>query len=222
MSAWSWKQTAAEEILDIVNARASLRFHLNDVFAREAVFQRRFPRNRHVREKIRQTLQRLRDSGFLDFLGGANYQVRASYGELELEFAREGETGIEIPETRTLLRRVRLRNTLLAADMKRRYDNVCQVCRETVRLSNCTYAESHHIRPLGSPHDGPDVEGNILVVCPNHHVMFDRGALVIDPLSLLVAHIAGAIEPRRLLLHSWHVLNRRYLEYHSQQIYGKV
>jgi len=222
MSDWSWKQTAAEEILDIVNRRSTLRFHLDEVFAREAVFQNRFPRNRHVREKIRQTLQRLRDSGFLDFLGNANYQVRLAFGELAVEYASEGEMGIEVPETRAVLRRVRLRNTFLAAEMKRRYDNICQVCRETVRLSDRTYAESHHMRPLGTPHSGPDVEGNILVVCPNHHVMFDRGAIMIDPLSLVVTHIRDAIEPRRLLLRSWHALNRHYLEYHSERIFGRV
>ena len=222
MSAWSWKQTAAEEILDIVNARSTLSFHLEDLLAREVVFQRRFPRNRHVREKIRQTLQRLRDSGFLDFVGNANYRVRLSYGELDVEPARAGESGIEVPETRTVLRRVRLRNTLLAADMKHRYDNICQVCRERVRLSHCTYAESHHVKPLGLPHSGPDVEGNILVVCPNHHIMLDRGALKIDPVSLLVTHIEDAIRPRDLLLRPWHALNRQYLEYHCEQIYGKV
>lgn len=32
-----------------------------------------FPRNRHVREKIRQQLQRLRDLGLVEFVGGGNY-----------------------------------------------------------------------------------------------------------------------------------------------------
>jgi phosphatidylserine/phosphatidylglycerophosphate/cardiolipin synthase-like enzyme len=33
----------------------------------------RFPRNRHVREQIRKQLQRLRDLGLVEFLGGGNY-----------------------------------------------------------------------------------------------------------------------------------------------------
>ena len=32
---------------------------------------------------------------------------------------------------------------------------------------------------LGSPHNGPDAEGNLLCLCPNHHVLFDNGALLI-------------------------------------------
>jgi hypothetical protein len=34
----------------------------------------RFPRNRFVREQIRKQLQRLRDLGLVDFIGGGNYR----------------------------------------------------------------------------------------------------------------------------------------------------
>lgn len=48
------------------------------------------------------------------------------------------------------------------------------------------YAEAAHINPLGKPHNGPDVEGNILCLCPNHHVMFDNGVFTIaDDLALM-------------------------------------
>jgi predicted restriction endonuclease len=33
------------------------------------------------------------------------------------------------------------------------------------------------IKPLGNPHDGPDKASNMLVLCPNHHLQFDRGVL---------------------------------------------
>ena len=42
---------------------------------------KRFPNNRHVREKLRQQLQRLRDLGLIEFLGGARYQRRRSDSE---------------------------------------------------------------------------------------------------------------------------------------------
>ena len=42
------------------------------------------------------------------------------------------------------------------------------------------YAEGAHIRPLGYPHDGPDVLGNVLCLCPNDHVRFDYGAIWLD------------------------------------------
>lgn len=49
-------------------------FSLDEVFEACAVrAARRYPRNRHVREKVRQRLQVLRDMGLLAFLGGARY-----------------------------------------------------------------------------------------------------------------------------------------------------
>ena len=32
----------------------------------------------------------------------------------------------------------------------------------------------------GRPHDGPDVEGNVLCLCPNDHVRFEFGSIVVD------------------------------------------
>jgi predicted restriction endonuclease len=220
MSIWTWKQAVAEQILEIVNSRRDIRFDIHDVYGRQHVLHDLFPRNRHVRQKMRQMLQRLRDAGFIEFLGDGKYQLVAAYGELDWEPAQPGETAIEVPSIRTVVRRVRLRNTFLAAQIKRRDRDTCQVCRERLQLVNCTYAESHHIKPMGTPHNGPDVEGNILVVCLNHHVMFDRGALIIDPSSFVVSHVSNAMDPRPLLLHSWHRLNRRYLEYHATIVSG--
>jgi len=49
-------------------------FTIDEVFAVCAVrAARRYPRNRHVREKMRQRLQVLRDMGLLAFLGGGRY-----------------------------------------------------------------------------------------------------------------------------------------------------
>jgi predicted restriction endonuclease len=39
------------------------------------------------------------------------------------------------------------------------------------------YSEAAHIRPLGKPYDGPDKASNMLVLCPNHHLQFDRGII---------------------------------------------
>ncbi len=36
------------------------------------------------------------------------------------------------------------------------------------------------MRPLGKPHEGPDTVENVLCLCPNHHVLFDRGAIGLD------------------------------------------
>lgn len=72
------------------------------------------------------------------------------------------------------------------------------------------YAEGAHIKPLGVPHDGPDIIQNILCLCPNHHLMFDRYSYSINPVSL---KIQGAIKGE-LKLGKEHAINRDYLLYH--------
>jgi predicted restriction endonuclease len=69
----------------------------------------------------------------------------------------------------------------LARQLKLLYENRCQICGESITLPNGTrYSEAHHVRPLGRPHHGPDVAGNILVLCPNHHVMLDYGVIALE------------------------------------------
>jgi hypothetical protein len=220
MSDWTWKQAVADQACDIVNQTKTSRFSLNDLYDREDVLQRRFPRNRHVREKIRQTLQRLRDIGLVHFLGGGDYELNFEFEELETEPTARGEEGIQIPRTTQVVRRIRLRNTLLAAHVKQRYECRCQICQVAVQLASRVYAEAHHIRPLGSPHFGRDIEGNILVLCPNHHVMLDRGAVAICADTLTVRHVRDAFEPRTLCLAPWHTLDLPSLSYYRQHIYA--
>jgi len=47
---------------------------IQDVFAFAAHLQRLHPANRHVRDKIRQQLQVLRDLGLIEFLGRGGYR----------------------------------------------------------------------------------------------------------------------------------------------------
>jgi type II restriction enzyme len=64
--------------LDVLNAVRSLgvrQFSLSDVYARAEALSKLHPRNRHVRDKIRQQLQLLRDLGLLEFMGGGRYRI---------------------------------------------------------------------------------------------------------------------------------------------------
>lgn len=78
----------------------------------------------------------------------------------------------------TVLRVVR--DTVLSKKVKEMHDYRCQVCGVRIEGLNGPYAEAAHIRPLGAPHDGPDVIENILCLCPNHHVAFDYGGFYVD------------------------------------------
>lgn len=65
--------------LDVLNAVRFLgkdRFSLGDVYSLEERLSRQHPDNRHVRDKIRQQLQVLRDLGLLEFLGAGRYRLR--------------------------------------------------------------------------------------------------------------------------------------------------
>lgn len=74
-----------------------------------------------------------------------------------------------------------LRDTLMARRVKQLHGNSCQLCGQALQLSgDVTYSEAHHIQPLGPPHNGPDIEANIIVVCPNHHALLDYGAIQLD------------------------------------------
>ena len=71
-----------------------------------------------------------------------------------------------------------IRDTALVAEVKRLNDYKCQLCGDSIPLPNGKhYVEAHHIKPLGHPHDGDDQLSNLIVLCPNHHVMCDYGVI---------------------------------------------
>ncbi len=51
-------------------------FTLKDVYEQERYFADLFPNNRHIREKLRQQLQLLRNVGFVYFLGKGSYYLK--------------------------------------------------------------------------------------------------------------------------------------------------
>lgn len=82
-----WKRTAFLEretslaargwlvdVMAVVDRIDAATFTLNDVYAYEEHLSRLYPENMNVRAKIRQQLQVLRDSGYLEFLGGGLYR----------------------------------------------------------------------------------------------------------------------------------------------------
>jgi len=95
-----------------------------------------------------------------------------------------------------------IRDTRLARIVKELHGFRCQICDHTIPLPDGSfYAEAHHIRPLGSPHDGPDSLENILCVCPNHHIELDYRLRRLIPSQL---HTAAA-----------HKVSRNHVDYHN-------
>jgi 5-methylcytosine-specific restriction endonuclease McrA len=102
-----------------------------------------------------------------------------------------------------------LRDTALARAIKVTHNYECQICGESIQLSDGSYyAEAHHVKPLGSPHNGPDIAENIICLCPNHHVQVDYGVIDISKLQLKK--------------HGRHRVSETYTSYHNKVIYNKL
>ena len=88
------------------------------------------------------------------------------------------------------------------------YGFVCQACEVKLNTRAGPYAEGCHIKPLGRPHDGPDVTENVLCLCPNCHVLFDEGAIWLDD------DLRVMPSGKKLKQDSSHVLNIEHIRYH--------
>jgi putative restriction endonuclease len=124
----------------------------------------------------------------------------------------EEPAGYSAPHRRDVRISRIIRDTAQTRQIKALYEHRCQICGIRLECPAGPYSEAAHIRPLGAPHDGPDTKDNILCLCPNHHVLFDNGAVSIaDDLSLIG-------EESHLTLHRNHRLNRHYLAYHREHL----
>jgi type II restriction enzyme len=86
-----WKQTlflrneGAEtrgwliEVMKCVEMIGKTEFTLDDVYAFEKQLSILYPNNRHVKQKIPQQLQVLRDHGYLEFVSRGYYRIRSQF-----------------------------------------------------------------------------------------------------------------------------------------------
>lgn len=97
-----------------------------------------------------------------------------------------------------------VRDYTLVQQVKKKYDNTCQICGLRLKIDQTLfYSEVHHIKPLGSPYNGPDKIENMLCVCPNCHIQLDLGAIRIDSQKLKLKK---------------HLINEEYISYHNTNI----
>lgn len=108
-----------------------------------------------------------------------------------------------------------VRDTELSRAIKELYNFKCQVCDVVINTNSGNYAEAAHIKPLGQPHNGPDILENLLCLCPNHHVMFDFGGFAINE-DLTLLGLNGKLK----LLPS-HKLDIKFLKYHKEHFFQK-
>lgn len=134
--------------------------------------------------------------------------LRKTVSEFFTPIAVDINGPIETQRTKVETYRI-LRDTALAREIKGTYKCKCQICYQTLMISEDTaYAEAHHIKPLGTPHSGPDEKGNIICVCPNCHVLLDYGTI--------------KLEPNQLITESSHEISVEYIDYHNENIFSKI
>ena len=109
---------------------------------------------------------------------------------------------------RTTVQR-RIRNTAMISELKSLYNDTCQLCGLRINLQEGRgYSEGAHVQPLSQ--DGPDVRENILILCPNHHVMLDKGALVLS----LEGTWSAEGESGEIHFHRKHSLSEEFIKFH--------
>ena len=129
----------------------------------------------------------------------------------QLQFSFEDDTIIPAPRISIVVSRI-VRDTKAATSLKELYGSCCQLCKITLCVGEYNYCEAHHLRPLGTPHDGPDCWDNMIILCPNHHVLFDYGVPVWHEENKV--EVGGEF----FVLETRHTLKAAYIDYYRQHL----
>jgi putative restriction endonuclease len=103
--------------------------------------------------------------------------------------------------------------------VKKVHSDRCQFCSVTLVTRVGTYSTGAHIQGLGRPHNGKDETSNLLCLCPNCHVLFDKGVLYIATDNQTVVNIVSG-EKNRINLDPVHVLDELAIAHHRLQVAG--
>jgi putative restriction endonuclease len=112
-----------------------------------------------------------------------------------------------------------VRDTVVVRAVKRLHHSRCQVCGVAIELPFGAYAEGAHVRPLGRPHNGHDVQEDLLCLCPNDHVRFDGLAIYVTD-DLRVVETATGRTVGRLRTARGHHVDPEHLRYHRRLCRG--
>lgn len=125
-----------------------------------------------------------------------------------IKFESSNETPIIPSRTEVLINKLN-RNSTIVRRLKGLYKDTCQICLAVIDLpEGRRYSEGHHVRPLGSEHEGSDTLDNLLCVCPNCHIKLDYGCIKLQENNL---HFKGT-----------HRIKSENIDYHNHKIFGRI
>lgn len=116
------------------------------------------------------------------------------------------QSDIDVPEREDIVVSRIIRDTALSSKVKAIHGYECQLCGTALEMpAGRKYAEAHHIKPLGKPHNGPDVIENMICLCPNHHAVLDYGAI--------------KLHEEEIISKQGHGISKEFITYHNEVIF---
>lgn len=103
----------------------------------------------------------------------------------------------------------RIRDSVMIKKVKAKCGYRCHVkgCDFHLPLSiGVDYVEGHHVQPLA--HGGPDTASNVLILCPNHHALFDYRIPVFETKTRI--RIGDRVENLRP-----HDVSQEFIDFHN-------
>ena len=110
-----------------------------------------------------------------------------------------------------------IRDTTRTKKMKKLYKNKCQIC--GISIADI-YSEVHHVWGLGEkPIGGDDDYDNMLVLCPNHHAIFDIGLVKFSTTRKnILLDLKGNELENKISFRKNHSLAPKNIEYHNERV----
>ncbi len=139
-----------------------------------------------------------------------NGSLPPKVNDSQLDIPSDKQYGSQNPRRASFTVQRVIRDSKLGRQLKKLYEYKCQVCDLQISTEAGFYAEAAHIKPVGTPHNGPDLIENLLCLCPNHHLMFDKGVFYISD-DMTLGGIKGGLK-----VHANHSISQEFLSYHRQ------
>jgi hypothetical protein len=152
--------------------------------------------------------------------------TRSSASSAQISGIAQSQTDVAVDRKMRMLAQ-QVRDSAIAQRLKAIYSHRCMICGQALQVSTEParyFSNAAHIKPLGKPYNGPDRDGNILILCPNHHVQFDEGILrlarVGNRFRIQSKIINDPLHGRNLAVNSSHMLDPTLVSWHFNFHHG--
>src|SRR5262245_37960689 len=107
--------------------------------------------------------------GAYDYVTGNTVLVRGPRGGTYLDQFSVANAAAGTVSTRDVTGRIIVRDESVRRAVLERAGGYCELCKEPgfTMPNGAVYIGTHHIIPLSE--DGPDIDTNVIALCPNHH-----------------------------------------------------